>query len=105
MTLTLWILNTNNQHMLCKPALSVGLPRSKTQRVAFLAKQGVSTVTRPYRLNGQLFGKMHDETAVRGKISRGVETLDEGPLFLDTFKGFFTHACHNSHIDHNVGAV
>ena len=53
----------------------------------------------------QFLREMHDEAALRIQIAGGVQALDEGALARDALERRASHAGHELHVEHHVGAV
>ncbi len=96
---------SNNQHVFGKPAFQACLVTGNTKRMAFLAQQRIATVTRTNALDRQFLREVHDEAAVRIQVTDRVQPFNELSFFLDTQQRLLTHACHQFHVDHDVGTV
>ena len=99
------ILDADDQHVLCQPALVVRLVAGNAQGVAFLAEQGVAAVAGAVRLDRQFRREMHDPAPLGVQFADGMQALDEAPLALDPRQRGRAHARHDAHVGHHVGAV
>ena len=105
MDLALRVLDPDDEHVLGEPALGACLPARDSQRVAFLAEQGIAAVARTEALDRQLLGEVHDESPLRVELAGGMQSLHEFPLARDALEGGPSHPGHEPHVEHHVGAV
>ena len=95
----------HDEHVLGEPAFVTRLVARDAQRMALLAEQCVAAVAAAEALDGELFREVHDETAVRVELTRGVQTLHETAFAADALERGAARAGHQHHVDDNVGTV
>ena len=110
-------LDSENQHVLGKPALAATHARGNAQCKALLAEQGIATVTAAERPDGLFFRKMDDVFVVfiarpghltLSAIKRhthGMQAGNEIRALAESIERLATHARHDAHADRDVGRV
>ena len=77
MHVTVRVFQPDDQHVFREPAFLTTLVAGDTQCMALLAKQGVAAVAGSVTFDRKLFGKMHDETAIRVEFTCRVQAADK----------------------------
>ncbi len=103
--LTLRIFDADDEHVLRQPAFGARLPTGDAQGVTLFAEQGVAAVAGAEALDGEFFRKMHDETAFGIEVPGGMQSPDERAIARHALERRPTHARHEAHVEHDIGAV
>ena len=99
------IFQTQDQHMLCHPALFSAKVGGNAKCKALLAEQHVSAVTGVDGHDGVVLREVGDIAVLFVKSSLGVKPLDVIRAVTQRVNHFFAHAGHNQHIEYNVNGV
>ena len=91
--------------MLGEPTFVARLIARDTKRMALLAKQRIATIAAAEAHDRELFGEVHDETAVGVEFAGRVQALHEATFTTNALECRPTRAGHQHHVDDNVGAV
>ena len=91
--------------MLGHPSFRAGLVRRDAEGVALLAEQRVAPVAGAHAPDQPLLRKMHDEAAVGREVAERVQAPDEVVAVAHVLQRHRSHARHDVHAGHHVGAV
>src|ERR1700733_9007420 len=105
MRLALRIREADDEHVLGEPAFLARLPTGDAQSMAFLAEKRVAAVTRAEAFNAEFLREMHNETAGRIELADRMQTAHELAFTGNALKSRPAAACHDRHIEDDVGAV
>ena len=105
LNLSLGILNTENEHMLCHPAFLSAKVGCDTESEALLTEKNVSAVTGVNRPDGVILGEMTDISLLLINVCARVKSLDEISAVAESLKNIGAYSCHNDHIKYNIDRV
>src|SRR5574340_621255 len=105
MRFAVWILDADDEHVLCQPALGARLPAGNAQRVTFFSEQRIAAIAGAEALDAEFLGEVHDETPFRIEVAGGVQPLDETTFLFYAFQCGRAHARHDLHVGDYIRAV
>ena len=105
LNLSLGILDTENEHMLCHPAFLSTKVGGYTESEALLTEKNVSAVTGVNRPDGVVLGEMTDVSLLLIDVCASVKTLDEVSAVAESLKNVGAYSGHDDHVKYNVDGV
>ena len=105
MNLAVWILNTENQHMLREPSFFISQIRRYTKSKALFTQKNISAITGVNGHNRIVFRKLHYITIFLVKILLRVKSFNKIRIITESVKNFLTGSRHYKHIKHNIDRI
>ncbi len=97
--------DTDDEHMLCQPALFLTQLARNAQRQTFFRQKRIATVTRADAPNRVVLRIVTDKAPVHVEVSFGMQATREVIGTTQMVEGGLSHARHDPHVEHHIDAV